>query len=264
MRAQVFPAELDCENREAFNVKIQAGARIVRWARTFENCRGGFSDVSSQLIGIGMFECSVPSCMLKSICRKIRHRIQRVWYPQFELQERTENLPFMESGCEFEWAARITVGRRVKFLRGAMVLADPVGRIVLADDVTICRYAIVQSIGGCIAIGANSLVGDFCNLYGQGGLTIGSDVMIGPGCRIIPNEHTFNDLTSPASSQPCRAEGITIGNGVWIGANVVVLDAVTIGEGAIIGAGSVVTRSIPPYAVCAGVPCSVLRMRPGH
>lgn len=47
---------------------------------------------------------------------------------------------------------------------------------------------------------------------------------------------------------------ITIGNDVWIGANVVVLDGVTIGDGAIIGAGAVVNRDIPPYAIAVGVP----------
>ena len=58
-----------------------------------------------------------------------------------------------------------------------------------------------------------------------------------------------------------RAGEVRIGHGVWIGDSVIVLPGVTIGNGAVIGAGSVVTRSVPAYAVAAGNPARVLRMR---
>lgn len=54
---------------------------------------------------------------------------------------------------------------------------------------------------------------------------------------------------------------IKIGNDVFIGANVVVLDGVSIGNGAIIGAGAVVSKDIPPYAVAIGCPIRILRYR---
>ena len=53
----------------------------------------------------------------------------------------------------------------------------------------------------------------------------------------------------------------TIGNDVWIGANVVVLRGVTIGDGAIIAANAVVTKDIPPYSIAGGVPAKVIRPR---
>lgn len=56
-----------------------------------------------------------------------------------------------------------------------------------------------------------------------------------------------------------KAKPITIGDDVWIAANVVILPGVTIGEGAVIGAGSVVTHSIPARVLAAGNPCKVLR-----
>jgi galactoside O-acetyltransferase len=52
---------------------------------------------------------------------------------------------------------------------------------------------------------------------------------------------------------------VTIGDDVWIGANVVVLPGVAIGKNSIIGAGSVVTKDIPENVVAAGNPWRVLR-----
>ena len=48
-----------------------------------------------------------------------------------------------------------------------------------------------------------------------------------------------------------------IGNDVFIGANVTVLDGVHIGDGAVIGAGAVVTKDIPSYAIAIGVPAII-------
>jgi len=52
---------------------------------------------------------------------------------------------------------------------------------------------------------------------------------------------------------------ITIKNGAWIGANVVIMPGVTIGENSVIGAGSVVTKDIPDNVVAFGTPCKVYR-----
>nr|WP_244483741.1 CatB-related O-acetyltransferase [Rhizobium sp. Root482] len=52
-----------------------------------------------------------------------------------------------------------------------------------------------------------------------------------------------------------------IGNDVWVGSNVTLLNGVKIGDGAIIGAGAVVTKSVPPYAIVSGVPAVVKSMR---
>lgn len=48
---------------------------------------------------------------------------------------------------------------------------------------------------------------------------------------------------------------------VWIGTNALVLSGVEIGQGAVIAAGTVVTKSVPPYAVVAGVPARIIKYR---
>jgi acetyltransferase-like isoleucine patch superfamily enzyme len=54
---------------------------------------------------------------------------------------------------------------------------------------------------------------------------------------------------------------IVIGNDVWIGANVIIVDGVEIRDGSIIGANSVVTKNVPPYAIVAGTPAKIVRYR---
>lgn len=58
-----------------------------------------------------------------------------------------------------------------------------------------------------------------------------------------------------------REEPLTIGNDVWIGANACVIRGVHIGNGAVVAAGAVVTKSVPPYAIVAGVPARTIRYR---
>ncbi|GJE26899.1 Streptogramin A acetyltransferase [Methylobacterium organophilum] len=54
---------------------------------------------------------------------------------------------------------------------------------------------------------------------------------------------------------------VTIGNDVWLGSGCMILSGVTIGHGAVVAARAVVTRDVPAYAVVAGNPARVVRMR---
>lgn len=52
----------------------------------------------------------------------------------------------------------------------------------------------------------------------------------------------------------------TVGHGVVIGSNAVVLGSVTVGDGAKVGSGSVVIESVPAGATVIGVPGRIVRM----
>ncbi|WP_196604823.1 CatB-related O-acetyltransferase [Pectinatus haikarae] len=54
---------------------------------------------------------------------------------------------------------------------------------------------------------------------------------------------------------------VSIGNDVWIGANVIILPGVNIGNGAILAAGAVITKDVDNYAIVGGVPAKFIKYR---
>ncbi|MCK9900287.1 acyltransferase [Frankia sp. Cpl3] len=94
----------------------------------------------------------------------------------------------------------------------------------------------------------------------SGRIEIGEHSLIGPGTFMTAaNYETLPDIV--IDSQPKREADIIVGKDVWIGANSVVLPGVTIGDSTIVGAGSVVTKSLPPGMLAAGVPAKVIGRR---
>jgi virginiamycin A acetyltransferase len=55
-----------------------------------------------------------------------------------------------------------------------------------------------------------------------------------------------------------------LGNDIWVGMEAVILPGVRIGDGAIVAAKSVVTHDVPPYAIAAGNPAKVVKLRFGE
>lgn len=135
------------------------------------------------------------------------------------------------------------------------------GSIRVAAHCRIATGAMLAPFGGRIELAEGVYVGPYCVLNGHGGLRIGRKTLIAAHTVIIPANHGFDDTAVPIADQPESRLGIEIGDDVWIGCGVRILDGVTIGDGAVIGAGAVVTRSIPPWSIAIGVPARVIRNR---
>ena len=147
------------------------------------------------------------------------------------------------------------VGSDCEINRGVVIFKG----VQLALGTLVGRYSYVQS--GSVLW--NAEVGPFCSIARN--VTIGlaahpiSMVSTSPVFydSQVPLPHIFVKGTYFKESLPRTY----IGADVWIGEGVKIRAGVTVGDGAIIGAGSVVTKDIPPYAVCAGVPCKEIRKR---
>ena len=108
-----------------------------------------------------------------------------------------------------------------------------------------------------IEIGENFFANMNCVILDGAKVTFGDNVFIAPNCGFYTAGHPLDVERRNKGLE--YAYPITVGNNVWIGANVSVLPGVSIGDNSVIGTGSVVTRSIPANVLAAGNPCRVIR-----
>ena len=136
------------------------------------------------------------------------------------------------------------------------------------------------AIGGAFAeFGAASVLQPPVRLNGEERIAIGSGVFIGEGSWLLVPEpgvgvalrigdgtaisdhhHAFEDPGRPVIEQGLiEARPVEIGDGAWLGENVVVCPGVTIGRGAVVGANAVVVSDVPAHSLAVGVPARVVR-----
>ena len=118
--------------------------------------------------------------------------------------------------------------------------ATLIGDVQLAEAVSIWYGAILRGDLSPIVIGRRSNIQDGAILHGDPGqpTLVGEEVTVGHRA-VIHSAH--------------------IEGGCLIGIGAVLLSGVTIGAGSMVGAGAVVTRSVPPRSLAAGIPAKVIR-----
>ncbi len=137
------------------------------------------------------------------------------------------------------------------------------GPVTLERGVRLYSDIIIETgDGGAVTIGAGTHIQPRCSLSAyKGNIEIGQRVEIAPNCAFYSYNHGVRPEQS-IRTQPLETKGgIVIGDDVWLGVGVIVLDGVSIGDGAVIGAGAVVTRPVPAGAIAIGAPARVVRMR---
>jgi acetyltransferase-like isoleucine patch superfamily enzyme len=108
---------------------------------------------------------------------------------------------------------------------------------------------------GDVKVGRQTWIGPNVVLDGSGGLEIGEYCSISAGVQIYTHD-TVKWATSLGNAS-IEHRPTKIGNGVYIGPNVVIQMGVTIGDGAVIGAMSFVNRDIPSGYKAWGCPAEI-------
>jgi len=155
-------------------------------------------------------------------------------------------------GCRVDWSACIDSSAR---------LEPSGGSISIGPRTIIDCGVVIRGLGGHVAIGADCAVNAYSVLFGAGNIAIGDSVMIASHVSMYAANHVFTSTSEPMCNQGLDAIGITIADDVWIGTGARVLDGVDVGSGSIIAAGAVVTRSIAPLSINAGVPARTIGVR---
>ncbi len=143
-------------------------------------------------------------------------------------------------GCEFRQMKNIHLGRGVTVGRGVVIAAP--------------------ATAASVRVGDRSQLNPYVVIYGH--VQVGRNAMIAPHVMLAGGGHKYqrNDIPMRDQGSSCKG-GIVIEDDVWIGANCVVVDGVRIGKGAIIAAGAVVTKSVEPFTIVAGVPAKPIDSR---
>uniref|UniRef100_UPI0040566162 acyltransferase n=1 Tax=Candidatus Electronema sp. TaxID=2698783 RepID=UPI0040566162 len=140
-------------------------------------------------------------------------------------------------------AVSIRIGDNV-ILSSNVMLSCKNGTIDIGDNCGFNSQAIIQSCGGCpVNIGPDCIFGQQCFVIGGG-------------------SYHLDRLDIPIWKQGNRVDGgVRLEGDVWLGGKVTVLGGVTMGRGSVAGAGAVLTKSVAPYTISAGVPAKVIKTR---
>lgn len=145
------------------------------------------------------------------------------------------------------------------------------GTLFLGDNVTInsglaynqtggqFKSSIVVSEGSILKIGNNTGISN-SSIYCADKITIGDNVMIGGATRIYDTDfHSLEYNKRMTAGDSGNKKAVTIKEGAFIGAGVIVLKGSTIGRFSVVGAGSVVSGIIPDNQIWAGNPAQFVR-----
>jgi acetyltransferase-like isoleucine patch superfamily enzyme len=117
-----------------------------------------------------------------------------------------------------------------------------------------------HSEGIALRVGDGTNIVGACVLSAALSLVIGENVLMARNVYIADHMHAFDDTTSPVIKQGItRIAPVEIGDGAWLGENVVVGPGVHIGRGAVIGANAVVLDDVEDHCVAVGAPARTVR-----
>lgn len=192
---------------------------------------------SSSLYTRKLFRSFLP------LVQKYGTRLLTLIYPQLRVLDKSRP----EYGVEASVLARSTVAPTAKLYAPHHIWDTTIG-----DYTYVSRNAWVSS----------TRIGKFCS--------IGPNFYCGWGIHPVDGISTAPMFYSTAKQNGftlCKFDKvqerkpIVLGNDVFIGMNVAILDGVTVGNGAVIGAGTLVSKDVPPYAIVVGNPMRILRYR---
>jgi len=139
-------------------------------------------------------------------------------------------------------------------------------RIVQPDLVNLygCSIGDGTKVGAFVEIQRGAVVGCNCKISSHSficeGVSIGNGVFVGHGVMFI-NDIYPRAVTADGSLQThadWKVVSTKVMDRVSIGSNATILAGITIGEGSMIGAGAVVTHDVPADSIVAGVPARVI------
>jgi acetyltransferase-like isoleucine patch superfamily enzyme len=146
------------------------------------------------------------------------------------------------------------------------------GKNIIYKKVTLsnCKIGFASYVGPRSVL-INTELGRYCSIGPDVKTVIGSHptknfVSTCPAFYSLQKQNGFSFTNEQLFEEfiyidPKDRISIKIGNDVWIGAHVLILEGTSIGDGAIIATGAVVSKNVEPYSIVGGVPAKLIRNR---
>ena len=142
--------------------------------------------------------------------------------------------------------------------QGVKIAATDGGCIQFGASTAIDRFATVIVKHGKLSAGRNLYLGVGSVVVARESITIGENVLIAEQVTIRDQDHAMTP-TEGQGRVGFTSSPVVIGDNVWLGAKVTVIQGVTIGSNVVVGANSVVTHDLPDNCVAVGAPARVVR-----
>ena len=151
----------------------------------------------------------------------------------------------------------LTKGIR-KFFQGKSQFAQCPNNVIITPPINICNPKNVY-LGPLTCLGPHANISALNAKFicrGHCAIAEGLTVHTGNHARIVGMYVTdITEINKPKDFD----HDVIVEDDVWIGSNVTLLAGVTIGRGVTVAAGAVVTKSMPPYCICGGVPAKFIK-----
>jgi acetyltransferase-like isoleucine patch superfamily enzyme len=176
-----------------------------------------------------------------------------------------KGLLFLGSKTKIKFKHKIKIGRSMTIGDNVTINALSVHGVSVGNNVSILDNTIIECtgvlnhLGEGISIGDNVGISQNCFIQVRGKVSIGNNVIFGPGVSIFSENHIFDDPNIPIAKQGVVREDVFIEDGSWIGAKATILSGVTVGKNSVVAAGSVVNKNVPPYTVVGGIPAKIIK-----
>ena len=172
--------------------------------------------------------------LLFRVPRGFMSRLRLMVYRTLGMRQGRRNR--IEGGGRVRRCSQIAIGNNNAFTQGCWLWPED-----------------TEFVGIRIQIGDSNYFNRNVMIDSCGSIKIGDQNMFGPDVYITDSNHLFGRDLAPGEQTMDRGH-IVIGNRCWIGAKAVILKGASLGDGCVVGASSVVTRSVEPGQVVAGVP----------
>ncbi|NQU38475.1 MAG: acetyltransferase [Lentisphaerae bacterium] len=142
--------------------------------------------------------------------------------------------------------------------------------VAVGNHVHIGPGTLIEAPRDTLTIEDHVFIGNSCTIQTPG--RIGKYTMISNSVGIVGRmDHDFHVVGKPMRLAPWVGDiknytdwpdaSVDIGEDVWVGYGAIILSGISVGRGAIVAAGAVVTKDVSPYAVVAGNPAILKKMR---